>query len=107
MKSISKFKWDHFYGTMIGEFAVSRQRYTKEEALIIAKREMDWLPYKFLAIGDAYVVHRAGITEDNECYVGWWLEEKERKRSCPVWAFHVVEDMDRECYPEKYEYVEL
>lgn len=42
-----------------------------------------------------------------QCYVGWWLEEKERKRSCPVWAFHVVEDMDRECYPEEYEYVEI
>ena len=107
MKGVSKFKWDDFYGENFDEFAVSKQRYTKEEAIIIAKREMAWLPYKFLAIGDAYVMHRAGITDDGERCVGWWLEEKERKRSCPVWAFHVVEDMDRECYLEKYEYVEI
>jgi len=32
---------------------------------------------------------RAGINEDGEPCVGWWLEYKEHKRSCPVWAFHI------------------
>lgn len=103
----SKFDYDCFRGDGIDNFAVSKQRYTKEEAIEIAKREITWWDPKFLAIGDGYVIHRAGITDDGECCVGWWLEYEPRKRSCPAWVFHAVESMDNECYPEEYDYIKM
>lgn len=88
---MSKFTYEVFYGGY-DALAVSKERYTKEQAIEIAKEELchpideEWT----LAIGDYHVRHRAGINEDGEPCVGWWLEYSEHARSCPAWAFHVA-----------------
>lgn len=107
---MSKFDYEVFYGGY-DNLAVSKERYTKDEAIEIAKRELldtnrDSLKKVFLAIGNAYVRHRAGINEDYEPCVGWWLEYSERKRSCPCWAFHLTPN-DKEHFFKNYEYLQL
>jgi len=90
MKSISKFDFMEFNGGY-DQFAVSMQRYTKEEAIAIAEREMlphDWWQDGPLMVGEAWVTHRAGLNDDNEPCVGWWLDYQPYKRSCPAWVFH-------------------
>ena len=88
---MSKFDKDIFYGGY-DELAVSKEKYTKEQAIEIARVELEHHKHKYLAIGDGYTVHRAGVNEDGEPCVGWWLEYKRReKRSCPAWVFHTTD----------------
>lgn len=97
---MSKFDYNHFYGGY-DSFAVSKEKFTKEEAIEIAKVEMETVylkkPY-YLCISDGFVRHRAGINEDNEPCVGWWIEYKEHKRSCPCWVFHLSKLDDEETF---------
>lgn len=86
----SKFDYADFCGDGVW-FAVNKDKYTKEEAIELFKYEIEG------TIGDkkgeymlinGFAKWRAGITEDNEPIVGWWLEWKERNRgSCPVYCF--------------------
>jgi hypothetical protein len=87
---MSKFECESFYGGY-DDFAVSKEKFTKEEAINLYKEQKEHRKGKgvLIAVCDAYVRHRAGINEDGEPCVGWWLEYKEHKRSCPVWAFHI------------------
>ena len=87
---MSKFDYDSFIGGY-DIFAVSKEKYTKEQAIEIAKVELEYELKKnpYLWIGDGYVRHRAGVNEDHEPCVGWWLEYTKYKRSCPCWVFHV------------------
>lgn len=87
---MSKFDYSIFCGGY-DDLAVSKEKYTKEQAIEIAKSELlpnRNKPYE-LAIGSGYVRHRAGINEDGNPQVGWWLEYDERSRSCPAWIFHI------------------
>jgi len=88
-------------------FAVSKEKFTKEEAIEIAKVEMESIhkPY-FIAIGSGYVRHRAGINEDYEPCVGWWLEYEEHKRSCPCWVFHLTPNKEEKFF-KGYEYIHI
>ena len=86
---MSKFDYCGFYGGY-DSLAVSKEKHTREEAIEIAKIELesiDKTPY-ILAVGNAFVRHRAGINEDGEPQVGWWLEYLPHPRSCPCWSFH-------------------
>jgi len=105
MNRLSKFDYEIFYGGY-DDLAVSKQRYTKEEAIEIARGELEHRNHEYLAIGDGYARHRAGVNEDNEPCVGWWLEYKEHKRSCPCWIFHTTDNKD-EHFNVDYEYIEL
>lgn len=82
---MSKFDYGIFYGGYY-DLAVSKEKYTKEEAIEIAKVELAWhkseTPY-YLCIGDGFARHKPGRNEDGECCVEWWLEYEGRKRSCP------------------------
>lgn len=101
---MSKFDYEIFYGGY-DSFAVNKEKYTKEQAIEIAKIELKRLEKTYyIAVGDGYVRHRAGINEDGEPCVGWWLEYSERKRSCPCWVFHVSIDKN-EPYAKGYEYI--
>lgn len=87
---MSKFDYCEFYGGY-GTFAVNSQKYTKEEAIEIFEGEtVNKLgdERKDYTIDTAWVRHRAGINEDHEPVVGWWLEYSQHTRSCPVWEFH-------------------
>lgn len=85
---MSKFDKDVFYGDYTC-FCVSKERYSKEEAIEIAKVELESVkkPYS-ISMYEAFVKHRAGVNEDHEPCVGWWLEHTDRGRNCPVWVFH-------------------
>ncbi len=104
MKGQSKFDYDIFCGGY-DFFAVSKQRYSREEAIEIAKRELQYAQDEEweLAIGDGFVCHRAGVNEDGEPQVGWWLEYSDRGRSCPVWMFH----RGRLRFDKGYEYIKV
>lgn len=88
---MSKFEYASFYGGY-DDFAVSKERFTMQEALTMYRLEKEHYKgqSRKIAVCDAFVCHRAGVNEDGEPCVGWWLEYKERKRSCPVWAFHIA-----------------
>lgn len=103
---MSKFEYCNFCGGF-DTFAVSAERYTKEQAIEIAKVELELCkkPY-YIAVGNGFVRHRVGMNEDNEPCVGWWLEYKEHKRSCPAWTFH-TSDSTIEHFGKDYEYVEI
>lgn len=106
MKGISKFDNSSFYGGY-DEIAVSKQKYTKEEAIEIVITK--YWPYKkdgYLAVGNGYVRHGYGVDEDNEPCCGWWLEYDESKRSCPCYVFHWAKTND-EWNKENYEYIPL
>lgn len=101
---MSKFDYESFIG---GYLAVSKEKYSKEEAIEIAKIELESIskPY-YIAVGTGYVRHRAGINEDNEPQVGWWLEYKEHMRSCPAWVFHRTSNpLEPHC--SDYEYIHI
>lgn len=103
---MSKFDYDIFYGG-VDTLAVSKEKYTKEQAIEIAKVELESInkPY-YIAIGNGYVRHRAGVNEDGEPCVCWWLEYKEHKRSCPCWVFHRAVSKDEFCAKE-YDYIHI
>lgn len=101
---MSKFNYEIFYGGY-DTLAVSKEKYTKEQAIAIAKRELESFKKPcYLAIGEGFVRHRAGINEDGEPCVGWWIEYSEHKRSCPVYVFHITDNVD-EHFKEDYEYL--
>lgn len=101
---MSKFDYNTFYGGY-DSLAVSKQKYTKKQAIEIAKIELERVekPY-YIAVGEGYVRHRAGVDEDGEPRVCWWLEYSEHKRSCPCWVFHVDADKN-EPHAKGYEYI--
>lgn len=101
---MSKFDYSRFYGGY-DELAVSKEKYTREQAVEIARVELERSkkPY-YIAVGDGYVRHRAGVNEDCQPCVGWWLEYSEQKRSCPCWVFHVAFDKN-ENHAKGYEYI--
>jgi len=103
---MSKFNYANFYGGY-DTLAVSKEKYTKEQAIDIAKIELESIkkPY-YIAIGNGYVRHRAGVNEDGEPQVGWWLEYEENKRSCPAWVFHRTIN-NKEHFCGDYEYFEV
>jgi len=103
---MSKFEYESFYGGY-DDFAVNKEKFTKEQAVEIYKLEQAHNKGRGLSIAicDAFVRHRAGVNGDNEPCVGWWLEYKEHKRSCPVWAFH-IKGRYEETF-KNYEYVEF
>lgn len=86
---MSKFEYSGFSGGD-GDFAVNAEKYTEEQAIKIFQEETSGVvgeargEYKIVP---AYVRHRAGVNEDGERQVGWWLEYHKYKRSCPVWSF--------------------
>lgn len=102
---MSKFDYNIFYGGY-DDFAASKEKYTKEQAVTIARIELAHRKHKYLFVGQGYVRHRAGINEDNEPCVGWWLEYIEHKRSCPCWVFHTSDLLDAN-YHNGYEVLKL
>lgn len=88
---MSKFDYECFCGDCNRLLAVNKEKYTKEQAIDIAKEELERFdaPY-YIVIENMFVRHRAGVDDDGEKHVTWWLEDKEHKRCCPVWCFHTI-----------------
>lgn len=92
---MSKFDYDNFYGD-IDAFAVNAEKFTKAEATALFEREVGG-PQDNVKIGtglheyridQAFVKWRAGVDEDGDPRVCWWLEYHKRKKgSCPSWVF--------------------
>lgn len=90
MKGTSKFSYAAFYDDWNNKwlFAVSKQKYTLEEARKLFEVETD-NKADFCQTQDGAVVWRAGVTNNEPC-VGWWLEmdcDGTEPRRCPVWVF--------------------
>ena len=104
---MSKFDYMNFWGDCIETLAVSKEKYTKEQAIEVAKIELESIgkPY-YIAVGNGYVRHRAGVNEDVEPCVCWWLEYEEHSRSCPCWIFHRTTERNEWC-KEDYEYIHI
>lgn len=87
---MSKFDYDAFTGDY--PIAVSKERYTEQEAIEIAKRE---LGVDEVSIFNGYVRYGYGIDDNDPCAAArntWWLTIPGKcgnipKRCCPVWAF--------------------
>ena len=84
----SKFDYGEFRDGY-DDFAVNSAKYTVEEAIALYVEEMGAEPGDILSVCNAFVSHHAGVNEDYEPVVGWWLEYRERKSSCPVYAMHM------------------
>lgn len=93
---MSKFDYELFVDTYSDErcLAVSKQRYTEQQAVEIAKRALDvenvTLSNDFSDF--CYVYRGFGTNYDGENYNGWWLVDYKPKRGCPVWVFSAVEE---------------
>ena len=84
----SKFNYSEFYGGY-DDFAVNSGKYSMMEAVSIYRSEMSLDADQAIYVGNAFVSHHAGVNEDGESVVGWWLEYEEKKTSCPVYAMHL------------------
>ena len=82
----SKFEYGRF---LSGKwFAVSKQRYTKEEAIKLYRYET--ARAEFSELRDAAVRWCVGLDENGKHRVKWWLffdRDGTEKYCCPVWAF--------------------
>ncbi|MGN1339818.1 MAG: hypothetical protein ACI4WS_05965 [Oscillospiraceae bacterium] len=86
---MSKFDYEPFTGDY--PLAISRERYTEQEATEIAKSE---LGVDEVEKRSGYVYYGYGV-DDNDISAGarnnWWLVDYKPKRGCPVWAFRAKE----------------
>ena len=82
---MSKFNFEPFTGDY--PIVVSKERYTEQQAVEIAKRE---LGVSAVEKRDGFVRYGYG-EEDGEVRNTWWLEWERSKRCCPVWAFRAKE----------------
>lgn len=85
---MSKFDYRAFTGDY--PVAVSKERYTEQEAVEIAKRELGVDNVEMI---DMYVRFGYGYDYDvGEVRNCWWLELSPAKRHCPVWAFREAQE---------------
>ena len=105
---MSKFDFEIFRDD-IDFLAVSKERYSKEEAIAVAQRELcghDCSKCKeacFFGVSNAFVRWRVGWNDEHERCAGWWLETQEGPRCCPVWMFHVTDDPQKDVFPDWYD----
>ena len=88
IKGKSKFDFSSFYGDWGNWLGISKQRYTRQQAIELWEREwMMTFDEKRHVVEDAFVRYRFGRTEDNEPCSGWWLEWKDYgSKSVPAWS---------------------
>lgn len=85
----SKFDYEHFYGYpdyCNKCFVINRAKYSIEQARAIFESEYEKPP---IVIKEATVRFGAGIDEDGERQVGWWVDwdaNDRAPRRCPVWV---------------------
>ena len=105
----SKFDHEYFYDDDFNELAISKQKYTKEEAIKVAKDYFGTRKESFyLAIGNNFTRHRVGRDSFGDRISGWFLEGYDCNKSCPVYTVH---EITIECiefhkkHHKEYEYV--
>jgi len=89
MKGVSKFDFDTFYSEDGNLLGVSKQRHSFNEAVEIARHEMGWQDYK-LMVADKWACHRTGQTLEGDPTVGWFADDADNGRSCPIWLFWTI-----------------
>lgn len=107
---MSKFEDGCFCGGY-DDYAVSKEKFTREDAIKIAIDNLSPHPASnekwTLAIGNCWVRHRAGVNEDGEPQVGWWLEYADCGRNCPSWCFHVARHDAKHSLEREYEHIQV
>lgn len=84
----SKFEYDWFYDGTWGYnlFCVNKNKYTLEQAIAIFESETECKPNE---TSTATVRFGAGVSEDGEKRVCWYIDEEAKetdRRRCPVWV---------------------
>ena len=87
---MSKFDYDFFIGDDCDDYSVvvSKERYTEQEAVEIAKSELD---VNEVEKRDGFVSYGYGFDEYGEVRYMWGLGWSEGKGCCPVWVFREQE----------------
>lgn len=101
MKKQSKFDYAMFYFDYERMFAVSKQKFSREQAIALFEQECD-APVVY-EITDAAVRWRAGVDMYGERRVCWWLEldyDGTEPRCCPVWVFEFSRFSVTDCIPD-------
>ena len=88
IKGKSKFDFEVFYGDWAAWLGISKQKYTKEEAVALWEQQLGLkFDEKDHIVEDAFVRYRFGRNEDNEPCSCWWLEWKDYgNKSVPAWS---------------------
>ena len=88
MKGLSKFEFSSFFDEWgdLSYFGASRQRYSLEDAAKICESEMDWQEGDFI-VAQWWTRHRVGQSFDGEPCAGWFIDDHDDGRSCPIWLF--------------------
>ena len=88
IKGKSKFDFEVFHGDWAAWLGISKQKYTKEEAVALWEQQLVLkFDEKDHIVEDAFVRYRFGRNEDNEPCSGWWLEWKDYgSKSVPAWS---------------------
>ncbi len=85
-QKLSKFNYETFFEDSRTLFVASKQRFTLEQATELAEFYFGSKTGVKLH-REGYVRHRAGINDEGDACVGWWLEDEQGPKSCPVWIF--------------------
>lgn len=88
IKGKSKFNFEVFYGDWVGWLGISKQRYTKEQAIELWEKQLGLkFDDKGYIVEDAFVRYRFGRSIDDEPISGWFLEWKDYgNKSVPAWS---------------------
>jgi len=85
---MSKFEYESFCGDYCCAF--NAEKYTIEQAIEIFKKEYEYEMGNKKgqhSVSPVWVRHRAGIDEDGERQVGWWIEPCKKSTGCKAWGF--------------------
>lgn len=86
---MSKFDYDNFHGED-AIFAVNAEKYTMEEAIKLFNFECNrdvGIEKGQSTVSKGWVRHRAGVNENDEPCVGWWIEDCIKTKGCEAWVF--------------------
>ena len=86
---MSKFDVSLFYSDDLNYIAFSKEKYTKEQAIEQARKEI-FPEHPVMMSPDFTVRWQAQGSVDGKPYVGWYLMPEKLKRCCEVWAFPYI-----------------
>ena len=90
IKGKSKFDYEFFCWDDCTWMGVSKQVYSREEAIALWEEESyEKFDESSCVVEDRFVRYRFGLNEDDELVSGWFLElEDNGNKSVPVWAIN-------------------
>ena len=88
---MAKFDYELFYGEIEKELVFNAKKYTKEQALEIAEKELAPIIGE-LEIEPAYVYYGFGTNYAGENVQGYWLTHEPRGNTFDAWVVQEIEE---------------